>query len=145
MQKKNLVLVFLLVLVSGLFIYPRLFAGGGETITVSDLTANPNQYLGKLTVSGSVAAAYPDEGVFVMVDAGGCCSLAIVVPMTEEQKTLLEQEADITLTTLFTGAMPSTGSMVEVSGTLKREQNGMFLIDVDKVNSNGKSIISRAN
>jgi hypothetical protein len=137
MQKKNLIIVFLFVLIVGLFVYPRVIqTNTAEAVGISEVSANPQQYLGKLTLSGIVGDVYPDDGVFVMVDGGGCCQIPALVPFNAEQQELLEMD------TLYTGSLPATGDLVETKGTLLFE-DGYYMYDVDTVTRNGQTIISK--
>lgn len=136
MQKKNLIIVFLLVVFVGVFVYPRVFGQTASAVGISELAAEPSKYLGKLTVNGSVGEANEVEGYFVMVDGGGCCQIPIFTPFNEEQQAALE------LTTLYTGKLPVAGDTVEATGVLKRE-GAYYMFDVDTVTRNGETLISK--
>ncbi|MDW7650450.1 MAG: hypothetical protein SCK29_09995 [Bacillota bacterium] len=140
MQKKNLIIIFLLVLAAGLFIYPR-FTGGEEAIGISEVSAEPSKYLGELALAGKVGTVYPDEGYFVMVDGGGCCQIPAIVPFTAQQQTQLK---DLGVDApLYTGTLPAVGQLVETTGTLSRE-GANYMYDVETVIVNGEVIISKA-
>lgn len=138
MHKKNLIILFLLMVLAAVFVYPALTnSKPAGAVEITEVSANPSAFLGKLTISGYAGAVYAEEGMFLLVDEGGCCKIPLFVPFTQEQKVALE------MTSLYTGTLPAEGDYLEASGTLKRE-NGYFLFDVDKVTRNGNAIISRA-
>lgn len=135
MHKKNLIIFVLLLIAVGLVIYPRL-AKQEAVASVSAVTANPEKFLGKLTLTGVVATVFPEENVFVIADSSACCQIPVLVPFTSGQQALLE------LNTLYTGALPQEGEEVTVSGTLKKEQ-GYYLLDVEQVARGGQVIINK--
>lgn len=136
MQKKNLIIVFVLVVLVGVFIYPRVFDQTANAVGVAEVSQEPSKYLGKLTLNGRVGTTDQENSIFVMVDDSGCCQIPILVPFNEEQQAALE------LTTLYTGKLPSEGDVVEAKGTLKRE-GADYIFDVDTVTRNGETIIWR--
>lgn len=140
-NKRNLILVFLAVLIAGLVIYPRL-TKTTEAVGISELSKAPSQYVGKLTISGKVGYTYAEEGVFIMVDGGGCCTIPILAPTTEGQKKFLEEETGLTLVSLYSGTLPAEGDEVTVTGTWNRVKDSYFM-DFEQVTRNGKVILQR--
>lgn len=138
MQKKTLLIVALLLVVAGLTIYPRLSGGNAAkgVIGISEVSAAPNDFLGKLTLSGDVGAIYKEESVIIAVDGGGCCQIPLLVPFTAEQQTMLETSS------LYTGTLPAEGESLQVSGTLSRVDS-YYVFDVDEVIASGKVIITK--
>jgi hypothetical protein len=137
MQKKYLLIVVLVVILAVLVIYPRL-GGTGQTADISQVAANPESYLGKLTlINALVATVDTDFSVLGLVDSGGCCEIPVVVPMTVEQQQGLGVPVP-----LYTGTLPSPGQHVEVSGNLKKHQ-GYFIFEADTVKLDGKVIIRK--
>ena len=136
MQKKNLILVFLVVLLAGMFLYPRIF-NKVEAVGISDVTADPSKYVGKtMTLSGAVSEVYPEDSVIYIADDAGCCTIPILVPFTQEQQKVLE------LSTLYSGTLPAVGQYLDATGTLKSE-GAYFIFDIDTVSRNGQVIINK--
>ncbi|MBS4022579.1 MAG: hypothetical protein KGZ79_16535 [Dethiobacter sp.] len=135
MHRKNLLIFALLIAVASLFIYPRLITSK-ETVSISQVTADPGSYLGKLTVSGYVASVYADDGVFFLSDEAGCCQLPVVIPFTKEQQSGLQ------VNTLYSGELPTVGETLQVSGTLKK-QGSSFYYEIDSVSRSGRIIIKK--
>jgi hypothetical protein len=140
MQKKTLLIVALLLVVAGLVAYPRLSRGNAANsrgvIGISEVSAAPNNYLGKLTLSGDVGAIYEEESVIIAVDGSGCCQIPLLVPFTSEQQTMLKTAS------LYTGTLPAEGESLLVSGTLSRV-DANYVFDVDEVIASGKVIITK--
>ncbi|MBS4030981.1 MAG: hypothetical protein KGZ63_06115 [Clostridiales bacterium] len=140
MQKKTLLIVALILIVAGLAIYPRLSqssAGNSRgVIGVSEVSAAPNDYLGKLTITGDAGAIYEEESVIIIVDGGGCCTIPLLVPFTTEQQTILETAS------LYTGTLPAEGESLQVSGTLSKV-DAYYVFDVDEIIASGKVIITK--
>lgn len=148
MHRKNLLLLFVLIVLIGVFVYPQLTGGSGsnsaEAVDVSAVTAAPQQYLGQLTISGAVGALYAEEGVIVMVDEGGCCNIPILVPLSQEQQNLLSEAIKMDVNVLYSGALPQIGDFIEATGTWTFE-NGVYDLEIETVARNGEVIISRVN
>lgn len=136
MLKKYAIIFVLLLAAAGALVYPRL-VGRGEAASVKDVTANPGDFLGPLTVTDVVGDVRPEDAVIVLVDYGcGACQIPVFVPFNAAQQAKWETED------LYTGTMPSVGETVTVSGTLKR-RDGYFVFEVDKITRKGQVIISR--
>ena len=123
MQKKSLLLVFLLIVAVGIFVYPKVFVVDAA-VSLSDVSANPSQFVGDLTIGGIVGTVFPKEGGFVLVDEKGCCQINILVPFTKEQM------AALALDETYSGQLPTQGDPIEVKGTLKREGSD-YTFDVE--------------
>jgi hypothetical protein len=135
MQKKTIFIIALLVIIVGLAIYPRL-TRTQEAVSVSEVSASPTKFLGKLTISGIAGEIVPEEGVILMVDAGGCCNIPVLVPFTAEQDVYK-------INRLYQGVLPAEGSTIIVSGTLKQEP-GYFDFVIEQVEQEGQIIISKS-
>ena len=135
MNKKNLVIVFLVIVIVGVFGYPKIFPADA-VVPLSDVSANPSSFLGDLTISGVTGPVFEDKGGFILLDEKGCCQINILVPFTEEQKTALSLDA------VYSGKMPAQGEAIEVTGTLKRE-GAYYLFDVEKVTRQKDTIIEK--
>ncbi|MBS4022789.1 MAG: hypothetical protein KGZ79_10290 [Dethiobacter sp.] len=135
MQKKNLILFALLITIAGIFIYPRIVKPA-QAISVSQVTANPEAFLGKLTVYGSVGTIYSEEGLFMIIDEAGCCELPVVVPFKKDQ------QAGLQANYLYSGTMPALGDFVEVRGLLKK-QDGYYQYEVESVTRGNQVIIKK--
>lgn len=137
MQKKSGIILVVLLLAAGVFAYPRLTGRGEAAASVRDVTANPSEFLGPLSVTDIVGDVRPDDGVIVLVDYGcGACQLPVLVPFTAEQQAKWETEL------LYAGLLPSVGDTVTVSGTLKR-LDGYFVFEAEEITRDGQVIISR--
>lgn len=140
MQKKTLLVVALILIVAGLAIYPRLSQNSASNsrgvIGVSEVSAAPNDFLGKLTITGFAGAIYEEESVIIIVDGGGCCAIPLLVPFTAEQQTMLGT------TFLYSGTLPTEGERLQVSGTLSKV-DAYYVFDVDEIKANGKVIITK--
>ncbi|MBS3948055.1 MAG: hypothetical protein KGZ57_07145 [Dethiobacter sp.] len=140
MQKKNLIIIALLLILAGALVYPLLTGGGqGEAAAgVKDVTANPSGFLGPLVINGHVGDVNAADGVIMLVD-DGCvsCQIPVLVPFTTEQQAKFEVD------TLYSGILPAVGETVTVHGTLK-QQEGYFIFDVEKITRDGQVIISKA-
>jgi hypothetical protein len=136
MQKKNLILVFILVLAAGLVFYPQLLPKA-EAVNISDFNANLSEYLDKqVTISGMAAEVYDDENLILLVDEGGCCNVPILAPFTAEQQVL--SGVDI----LYSGTLPNIGEYVETTGILTFDGQ-YYRFEVQTVTRNGDVIISK--
>ncbi len=136
MLKKNVIIFLLLLAAAGALAYPR-FVGRGEAASVRDVTANPGDFLGPLTLTDVVGDVRPEDAVIVLVDYGcGACQIPVFVPFTAAQQAKWETE------NLYAGTLPSVGETVTVSGTLKR-QDGYFVFEVDVITREGQVIINR--
>lgn len=136
MQKKNLFILFLVIVLVGVFVYPRVMAGTATAVELSDVSANPSKFIGKLTIAGNAGPVFADDGVFQLVDQKGCCQIYLLVPFTAAQQKELEISA------LYTGTLPTEGESIQTTGTLKRE-GANYVFDVEKVSRDGKVIISK--
>ncbi len=142
MNNKSILIVVLLLVLLSIVAYPRIFtagnnAAGADTVVgVSQVTANPSDYLGKLTVHGIVNQIYEEEGFFMIADQGGCCQLPVVVPFTAEQ------QAELNCKYLYAGAMPAFNDRVIATGTLISE-DGYFVFEIAHVEMSDKIIISK--
>ncbi len=141
MNKKNILIAVLFLLLVGILAYPRIFTAGNNTgagaiVGVSQVTANPSDYLGKLTVQGIVNQIYEEEGFFLIADQGGCCQLPVVVPLTAQQ------QAEINSKYLYTGTMPAINDWVIATGSLISE-DGYFVFEIAQVEMGDQVIISK--
>ncbi len=137
MQKRNLLIFLLVAALAVLVVYPRL-GGAGKTANVSQVAANPSNYLGKLTlVNVRVSSVDAESSVITLADSGGCCEIPAMVPVTEEH-----QQAMGVPVPLYTGTLPVAGQFVEVSGTLKQHQ-GFYIYEVDTVKRDGQVILKK--
>jgi hypothetical protein len=136
MQRKNLIVIVMVIVAVSLFVYPRLAKTGITAIPVSQVTENPGNFLGKLDVYGIVSSVYADDGLFMLADEGGCCQLPVVVPFTASQ------QSELQINYLYEGVMPSSGDVLQVSGNLKL-QDGYYHYEIDSVTRNGQIIIKK--
>lgn len=135
MQKKNLVIVLLFIVLLGVFVYPK-FSGKTAVVPIADVSANPSKYLGKLTMAGIAGTIYSEDGVFVLMDEKGCCQIPMYVPFT------LEQRQSLNVTALYSGQLPGQGDLLEVTGMLKKDGTN-YLFDVEKISRGDVIIISK--
>jgi len=136
-HKKNLYLLVLLLVLGGMFAYQGIVGRGEATASVRDITTNPGDFLGPLTITDLVGDVRPEDGVIVLVDYGcGACQVPVFVPFTAEQQAKWQVDS------LYSGTLPSVGETVTVRGTLKR-QDGYFVFAVDEITRDGQVIISK--
>lgn len=136
MQKKNLIIVFIVIVAAGLVFGPQLF--GAQAMSVSEFSASLDQYLDKqVTITGIVGDVAVGENVVFLVDEGGCCNVPFAVPFTAEQQQSTSSQV------LYSGTLPSVGDTVEATGTLKTDGQ-YFRFEIKNVSRNG-SVIIKAN
>ena len=71
-----------------------------QQVGVSAVKANPDQYLGQITITGLAGNIYPDDGVFEIADEKACCAIYLFTPFQEKQKESLGTNA------LYKGSLP---------------------------------------
>ena len=64
--------------VATLLAYPKL--APAKVVGLSEVKANPEEFLGRVTITGKTGNAYPDQGVLEIVDEKACCNLFLSVP-----------------------------------------------------------------
>jgi hypothetical protein len=93
----------------------------GSTCGVSALKANPEKYLGDVTVSGRAAKVYPADSVVELSDEKACCAVYLFVPFTEAQRNKLGAED------LYQGTLPTVGAQITADAELKKVEGGYML------------------
>lgn len=146
MQKKNLILLFVIIVLAGVLVYPKLFGSvnADSGTYISEVTADPQAFLGDLTLTGLVGSINAEEGVIFLVDDGGCCQIPLLLPLTQEQLARLNEYPDIEMDELYSGAMPAIGDSIAATGTWVFD-SGFYDLKVDEVTRDGETIISKSN
>lgn len=107
-----------------------------EVVGVSKVKANPERYVGTMTMTGLTGRTDADQGLLEIADEKACCTLLLAVPFTEEQ------QARVKAASRYAGTLPTKGAPLEVLGTLRQEKEG-YSFTVSRVSSGGKVIIKR--
>lgn len=123
-----------------------LLAGGGfaaynglfraKEVSVSKIKAKPEEYLGKVVISGKAGRVYADKGLVEMVDEKACCNLFLALPMNEAQ----QKELDVK--ERYEGRLPAQGEAIFADGELVRNPDG-FTVRVEEVRTAGGSILRK--
>jgi hypothetical protein len=93
----------------------------GSTCGVSALKANPDKYLGDVTITGRAAKVYPADSVVEIADEKACCAVYLFVPFTEAQRAKLGAED------LYQGTLPAVGAQITADAKLKKVEKGYML------------------
>lgn len=137
MDIKKLVVVGVLAVAAsagGYGVYQK-FLKAKET-TVSVLKGKPDDFLGKVVVTGRSGKVYPDKSVIEMVDDKGCCNIFLFVPQNESQQKEFQQKA------LYRGELPQPGQPLTVKGTLVKTGEA-YAFEVEEVTGSGKTFMTR--
>lgn len=91
------------------------FCEGPKPLSVNDLVAQPEKYLGKVSVIGRVSAVTPGNG-FTLVDSGNCtdCGSRCAIPKK--------------IPLVWRGSAPAVKAVVVVKGVLSKTAKGMTLV-----------------
>lgn len=134
--KKTLVLSIILLAVGTI-----VFAAYGKymkpkEVNVSALTSNPQDYLGKVLITGKSGKILADRGVIEMLDDKACCKLFLLVPRTAEQG------RGLGMTQLYTWEQISEGQILTATAKVSKEGEN-FILEVDEVESAGKTLVKK--
>jgi hypothetical protein len=94
----------------------------GRQLTVNQLAAKPDSFIGKVTVIGRVAAVTPGKG-FTLIDSVNCSNCTTECLTDKNTKKI---------PFLWSGAAPEAKGVVQVQGTLAETAKG-FTFTADKV------------
>lgn len=95
-----------------------------KPLSVNELAAKPEEFLGKVAVTGRVAATTPGKG-FILIDSAKCANCT-----TE----CLSDKTGKKIPTAWSGAAPKVTSVVRVDGTLAKTAKG-YTLTAQKVTS----------
>lgn len=107
-----------------------------KEVNVSLLKAKPQDYLGKVKVTGKTGKVWAEKGIVEMLDDKACCNLFLIVPQTAEQGRELQTDQ------LYSWEQISSGWPITVKAEIKQDKEGYLLV-VDKAESGGKTVIAR--
>jgi len=132
------------VLIAGLFTWigiNNVSGKGRETaedtfVGVSALKAQPDLYLGDLTIKGVASKIFSDEGVIEISDEKACCSIYLLTPFNEGQQSKLK------VSELYNGRYPAPRAQITASGTLRKEAEGYRFV-VSKLQQDGHTLLTR--
>ena len=110
-------------------------AGSGTSCGVSELKANPEKYLGPISITGKAARVFPGDGVVEIADEKACCAVYLFVPFTEEQRTKLSAEH------LYTGTLPAVGVMITADAELTKVAEG-YMLQVKEIRSGDAVLVA---
>ena len=107
----------------------------GTTCGVSALKANPDQFLGELSVSGRAAKVYPKDSVIEIADEKACCSVYLFVPFTEAQRAKLGAQ------NLYAGTLPAVGTEITADAELTKVEQG-YMLRVKEIRSGDTVLVA---
>ncbi len=107
----------------------------GSTCGVSALKANPEKYLGDLSVSGRAAKVYPADSVVEIADEKACCALYLFVPFTEAQRVKLGAEH------LYQGTLPQVGAEITADAELTKVDQ-RYVLKVKRIRSGDNVLVA---
>ncbi len=88
---------------------------------VSELKANPDAYLGSVSITGKAARVYAEDGVIQIADEKACCAFYLFVPFTEVQREKLGSRR------LYQGTLPEVGASITADAELTKKEEGYVL------------------
>lgn len=107
-----------------------------ESVGLSKLKANPEQYVGRVRMSALAGRSDAGQGLLEVVDEKACCTLVLDVPFTPEQQAARKSER------LYAGALPERGTPLEVLGSLSRMGAG-YAFTVERISGGDKVFVKR--
>ena len=96
-------------------------ATNAKACSVSELKANPEAYLGNVSITGTAARVYAEDGVIQIADEKACCAVYLFVPFTEAQRDKLGS------TRLYRGTLPAVGASITADAELTKAERGYVL------------------
>jgi hypothetical protein len=93
-----------------------------KPLSINELAANPQTYIGKVVVVGRVAAVTPGKG-FTLIDSVNCATCTTECLTDKNTKKI---------PFLWAGTAPMVKNVVRVQGTLSKTSNG-FTFTADNV------------
>ncbi len=107
----------------------------GATCGVSALKANPDKYVGELSISGRAAKVFSEDSVIELADEKACCAVYLFVPFTEAQRAKLGVE------NLYAGRLPAVGAEIIADAELKKEEEG-YMLTVKQIRSGDRVLVA---
>jgi len=105
-------------------------AGGAATnvkaCSVSELKANPEAYLGNVSITGTAARVHAEDGVIQIADEKACCAFYLFVPFTDAQRDKLGSKR------LYQGTLPAAGASITADAELTKTKEG-YLLEVRSI------------
>lgn len=105
-------------------------------VGVSAVKNRPDLYVGDITIQGVAKRVINDQGVIEIADEKACCSIYLLAPVNEGQRSQLK------ITEMYNGRYPSIGAQITASGTLKKEAEGYRFI-VSELQQGGHTLMTK--
>ncbi len=110
-------------------------APGGKVCGVSELKANPDAYLGSVTITGKAARVFAEDGVVQIADEKACCAVYLFVPFTEAQRQKLGSSR------LYQGTLPEIGASITADAELTKKEEG-YVLEVRSIRAGDGTLIA---
>jgi len=110
-------------------------ATSGSSCGVSELKANPEKYLGPVSITGRAAKVYAEDSVVEIADEKACCAVYLFVPFTEAQRTKLGT------TNLYSGTLPAVGAEITADAELTKMEKG-YMLQVKQIRSGDAVLVA---
>jgi hypothetical protein len=107
----------------------------GKACGVSELKANPDAYLGSVTVTGKASRVFAEDGVIQIADEKACCAVYLFVPFTEAQRDKLGSKR------LYQGTLPEIGASITADAELTKREEG-YVLEVRSIRSGDGMLIA---